>query len=99
MNKFENVRISASNSMKSLMTKRNMINKSLIERIKYEKKINDIISGAVNLEIDEMSLISDRAKQILPSGFKGLDELDLIIKTKREEEKCIKEKSKDNDKE
>ena len=93
INRFGKLRISATNSMKNLMTKRNMINKSLIERIQYEKKIKDIIAGAVNLEINEMSSISNRAKQVLPENFKGLDELDMIIKRKKEEEKFIVKKS------
>ena len=97
INRFGKLRISANNSMKNLMTKRSNINKSLIERIKFEKTIKDIITGAVNLEINEMSSISNRAKQVLPENFKGLDELDMIIKRKKEGEKfCIK---KSNEKE
>ena len=95
VNKFGKVRISASNSMKNLLSKRNILNQSLSERIKYEKKIKDIISGAVNLDLNEMSLISNRAKEILPETFRGLDELDLIIKKKQDEEdeKSIKKKN------
>lgn len=93
INRFGKLRISASNSMKNLMIKRSMINKSLIERIKFEKKIKDIITGAVNLEVNEMSSISNRAKQVLPETFKGLDELDMIIKRKKDEEKFAIKKS------
>ena len=94
VNKFGKVRISASNSMKNLLNKRNLLNQSLSEKIKYEKKVKDIISGNITLNVNEMSLISSRAKEILPESFKGLDELDLIIKKKKEEEeeKLIKKK-------
>jgi hypothetical protein len=97
INRFGKLRISASNNMKNLMTKRSMINKSLIERIKFEKKIKDIITGAVNLEINEMSSFSNRAKQVLPENFKGLDELDMIIKRKKEGEKFSIKKSKEKE--
>ena len=93
--KFEKIRISASNSMRNLINKRNIVNQNLSERIKYEKKVRDIISGVLNLEIDEMSSISHRAKEILPESFKGLNELDLIIKRKQDEEdKSINKKIK-----
>ena len=95
INRIGKLRISASNSMKNLMTKRSMINKSLIERIKFEKKIKDIITGAVNLEINEMSSFSNRAKQVLPENYKGLDELDMMIKRKKEGEKFVVKKSKE----
>ena len=86
--------MSASSSMKNLLSKRNILNQSLSEKIKYEKKVKDIISGNITLNVNEMSLISSRAKEILPESFKGLDELDLIIKKKKEEEeeKIIKKK-------
>ena len=95
VNKFGKVRISASNSMKNLLNKRNILNQNLSERIKYEKKVKDIISGQLNLDLNEMSLISNRAKEILPDTFRGLDELDLIIKKKQveENEKSIKKKN------
>ena len=82
--------------MKNLLSKRNILNQSLSEKIKYEKKVKDIISGAVNLEINELSFISNKAKEILPENFKGLDELDLIIRRKQEEEEKLLQKKKSN---
>ena len=96
VNKFGKVRMSASSSMKNLLSKRNILNQSLSEKIKYEKKVKDIISGAVNLEINELSFISNKAKEILPENFKGLDELDLIIRRKQEEEEKLLQKKKSN---
>lgn len=86
VNKFEKTRFKASNSMIDLMKKRQLLNQSLTERIKFEKKIKDILSGVINLEIDEMSSISYRAKEIMPKNHKVLDELDLMIKRKQNEE-------------
>ena len=101
VNKFGTVRISASNSMKNLLDKRNILNQSLSERIKYEKKVKDIISGAITLDVNEMTMISNKAKEILPENFKGLDKLDLIIHKKKEieeKEKSMKKEKKRNKK-
>ena len=85
--KFGKTRIMASNSMQNLLNKRNQLNQSLRERIKYEKMIKDIVSGTLNLGHEELTSISRKAKEVLPEDFKGLEELNSIINKKQEEDK------------
>ena len=86
VNKFERTRLKASNSMINLIKKRNILNKNLSERIKFEKRIKDILSGSINLDFEEISSFSKRAKELLPENSKDLDDLDLLIKRKKQEE-------------
>ena len=43
LNKFGNIRLKASDSMKNLIVRRNVLNKGIIDRINIEKKINEIL--------------------------------------------------------
>ena len=113
LNKFGNVRLKASDSMKHLMSKRNILNKGIIDKIAIEKKINDIFEffknkesnlntqekneikkneknakidhGKNEIDINEMTNVLEKAKELLPSDDKRLEELKHLIETKKEE--------------
>ena len=103
LNKFGNVRIKASDSMKNLMVKRNYLNKDIIDKISIEKKIKEIFELFNNrtninnnekgakidknneLDINEMNSVLEKAKAILPSTDKRLEELANMIEIRKEE--------------
>ena len=114
LNKFGNVRLKASNSMQELFTRRNVLNKGIIDKITIEKKISEIFDFFKNkensttitekaeiksagknskliehnkseIDINEMTNVLEKAKELLPSDDKRLEELKNLIETKKEE--------------
>ena len=86
LNKFGKVRIRASDSMKNLITKRNFLNRDLIEKIKTENKIKDIIENKDSWDLDKIIKVYESAKEILPSDYESFGELERIIEIKKEEQ-------------
>ena len=117
LNKFGRVRLKASDSMKNLMVKRNMLNKGIIDKINIEKKINEIFdffksrdnslitnekneknekknknknakndtANKNDIDINEMTNVYEKAKELLNKDDKRLDELAHLIEMKKEE--------------
>ena len=105
LNKFGSVRIKASDSMKSLMIKRNYLNRDIMDKIAIEKKIKDIFEVFNNrsntntiekdkitkidknndIDINEMINVYEKAKDLLPSSDKRLEELANLIDIRKEE--------------
>ena len=112
LNKFGNVRLKASDSMRDLMVKRNVLNKGFIDKIAIEKKMNEIFEffrareNSLNtnekneikkneknakadnkndIDINEMTSVLEKAKELLPSDDKRLGELANLIEAKKEE--------------
>ena len=118
LNKFGRVRLKASESMKNLMVKRNMLNKGIIDKINIDKKINEIldffksgensfISSEKNekneknekkkektkndnnnkndIDINEMTNVYEKAKELLNKDDKRLEELAHLIEMKKDE--------------
>ena len=114
LNKFGNVRLKASNSMQELFTRRNVLNKGIIDKITIEKKISEIFDFFKNkensttitekaeiklagknskliehnkseIDINEMTNVLEKAKELLPNDDKRLEELKNLIETKKEE--------------
>ena len=117
LNKFGRVRLKASDSMKNLMVKRNVLNKGIIDKINIEKKINEIFdffksrdnslitnekneknekknknknakndtANKNDIDINEMTNVYEKAKELLNKDDKRLDELAHLIEMKKEE--------------
>ena len=110
LNKFGSVRIKASDSMKDLIVKRNVLNKGIIDKIAVEKKINEIFEFYKNKEntnitneknekgkadknkvdhneydMNEMTNTLEKAKELLPSDDKRIEELAHLIEVRKEE--------------
>ena len=99
LTKYGSVRIKASDSMKNLMMKRNYLSRDMVDRIICERKMREIFdlynnnSNSINIgsnnkldiDINEMINVLEKAKEIFPSSDSRLEELANIIENKKEE--------------
>ena len=62
------------------------MNRDLIEKIKTENKIKDIIENKDSWDLDKIIKVYESSKEILPSDYESFGELERIIEIKKEEQ-------------